>query len=328
MKSKTMRSLTAVTVLLLLAACNLPAGTTPTPFTFPTPDLTLTAIFSPLAVTATSPALVATATQAAPAQVTATSAVVNPSATQAPPTNTSQPAATNTQAAPTNTSGPTRTSAPLVRGGTSIRASFVSTAPTIDGDLSEWTAARYDVKTVVFGRDKWEDEVDLSGYVMAAWDNNYLYLAGHVYDNDFVQEAEDENLFKGDSVEILMDARLDVDYYTTSLSPDDFQIGVSPGQGQVGNNPQAYRWFPTSVEGELTNVKIGTKLIVDDYEYELAIPWSVFETTASAGKHFGFAVSYSDNDTYATEQQESMVSTSANRRLTDPTTWGDLLLGN
>lgn len=323
MKPNFVRSLSAAAVLLFLAACNLPVGTTPTPFAFPTPDLTLTAIFSPLAPSPTSPPPVATATGAAPVQAAATETeiVVIPTATQAPPTNTVQPTVTNTAA-------PTRTSAPLVRGGTSIRAAYVSTAPTIDGNLSEWSAARYDVNYVVYGRDKWEDEVDLSGYVMVVWDNNYLYVAGHVYDNDFVQEAEDENLYKGDSVEILFDANLDADYYTTNLSPDDFQIGISPGHGQVGNNPQAYRWFPKSVEGELTNVKIGTQLIVDDYEFEVAIPWSVFETTPSAGKHYGFVVSYSDNDTYSTEQQESMVSTAANRRLTDPTTWGDLLLVN
>lgn len=212
-----------------------------------------------------------------------------------------------------------------MRGGTSIRAAFLSTRPRIDGDLSDWSLTRYDVRNVVFGRENWENEIDLSGFIMVGWDDTYLFIAGQQFDDQPVQSATGENLFKGDSFEILLDTNLQGDYYTDSLSPDDFQLGVSPGTGFPFEDPEAYLWFPTSVDGS-KDFDIGIRMDKDDYIFEVAIPWTVFEMTAAAGRHYGFAFSLSDNDTSGTQRQETMVSTAAGRDLSDPMTWGDLLL--
>lgn len=310
-----------VLILIFASSCNMPTAQQPTSSLFSTPDLTLTAIFSPVAPSNTPSSQVWTATS--PAQATATSAVSPATATSAPVnTATTAPLPTNTTAPQ-----PTNTQAPLVRGGTSIRAIYLSNSPDIDGDLGEWNLTKYDVKNIVFGRENWENEVDLSGWIQVGWDEDNLYIAGHVFDDNDVQEATGEDIFKGDSFEILMDTNLSGDFYTDVLSPDDFQLGFSPGERTDGENVEAYRWYPTSVAGSITNkVDFAAAPDKDDYVFEVAIPWSVFETTSASGKHFGFCLSLSDNDTRGAEKQETMASTCSNRSLLDPTTWGDLLL--
>jgi hypothetical protein len=62
------------------------------------------------------------------------------------------------------------------------------------------------------------------------------------------------------------------------------------------------------------------------WRLEAAIPWSVLGITPANGMHLGFAVSVSDNDKADENLQQSMISSTPNRVLTDPTTWGDLTL--
>jgi hypothetical protein len=59
---------------------------------------------------------------------------------------------------------------------------------------------------------------------------------------------------------------------------------------------------------------------------EASIPWSTFGVTPNAGSTFGFTLSVSDNDTPGTTEQQSMISSVDTRRLTNPTTWGTLIL--
>jgi hypothetical protein len=180
----------------------------------------------------------------------------------------------------------------------------------------------------VFGADKWTDAADLSGSLMAGWDNNNLYLAVPVVDNRYVQLTSGENLFLGDSLEVLLDANLPVDYYDRNLNGDDYQIGISPGNPQPGSNPQAYLWFPKSKAGGLSQVKIAAVPTSNGYIVEAAIPWSVFGISPVSGQHYGFAVSISDDDNADKAIQQTMVSNISKRILTDPTSWGDLTLSN
>ncbi len=121
----------AIIIIFGLTACTLPGFSTPTPFSFPTPDKTMTALFEP--------------TQAAPA----TSAATLPgnedqkTATEAVPSET--PEAEETETPPTETGEPTETidptvsyGGPAIRSGPSITAYYMANKPTIDGDLSDW----------------------------------------------------------------------------------------------------------------------------------------------------------------------------------------------
>ncbi len=320
----------------LMAACTRPFSQPPTPFLFPTADLTLTAIYSVLTPSAPAPQATAAPTQGInnPADggaATATLAPVFPTATSVPPspTATSLPP-TNTPVPPTATSvPPTATATPvplLVHPKGQIAAYHFASPPTLDGDLSEWSNAKtFPVHSIVFGKDNWFNNADLQGNVQVGWDANNLYIAIKVSDDLYVQIARGEDIYKGDSLEILMDTNLQSDFYVKSLSADDYQLGISPGLHTPGNRPESYLWFPASLAGART-VNLFAGAISGGYVVEAAIPWNIFNVTPQAGTHYGFAVSVSDNDRDGQVVQDSMASSVPTRSLVNPTTWGDLYL--
>lgn len=326
---KSVRSLfiLSTAILLVLAACNRPIISAPTPFTFPTPDLTLTAIFAVLntpqvqpATPTIKPTVLNTPVQPAPA-ITATSApVILPTNTFPPP----PPTATNTQI-PLPTTPPTATPI-LERPRGHVTATYLSSPPIIDADLEKWNLTTYSINEIVYGKKNWSGQTDDSGKFMVGWDEKYLYLAVWVVDDIYSQVVTGENLYKGDSVEILFDSRLGADFSSDSLSGDDYQLGISPGTPYAGNNPSAYLWFPSSMAGGRSNVLIDGRWTEKSYSIEIAIPWDTFGVTPQSGQHYGFAVSLSDADTEGEASQDSMVSNIPTRVLTDPTTWGDLYL--
>lgn len=300
--------------ILLLSSCNLP--TTPEEPSIPPLEQTLTALY------ATASAIPATKTpQPQPPTATVTSQVV------AAPTNTQAVAPTNppATAAPAATSQPPTATRPPYRTSVSVEAANIT--PTIDGDWTEWKGKgkEYPARNVVYGKSNRVDEADsgLSYYV--GWDANNLYIAVKVGDDKYVQEATGENIYKGDSIELLIDTDLQGDFFVQSLNSDDYQIGLSPGRPDTSGTREAYRWYPSGKAGALTNVTIGSVSSSGIWRLEAAIPWSVLGITPYKGMHLGFAISVSDNDNPGT-QQESMVSNAPGRMLTDPTTWGDLVL--
>jgi hypothetical protein len=331
-----MPKLKAIVLLLsafLLTACNFSPSASPVTPTFPVPNKTMTALFStqlptipvtkvPGLVTATLPAPPVTATN--PPAVTATlppAAIATlPAPTQPPATSTAIP----TLAAPTDI--PADTSHRTV---TSVTSSFMSTKPTIDGDWNDLPDKEYAAEIVVFGSSAWGGANDLTASFKTGWDATYLYLGVKVHDNVYAQNATGANLFKGDSLEILLDTDISADFFVTKDSPDDFQLGISPGIGGVGGTKEAYLWLPANLAGSRTSqVKIASLRSNADgiTRYEVAIPWSLFGVTPKAGKHFGFALSVSDNDSTSANAQQSMVSNVKTRNLTNPTSWGDLTL--
>lgn len=309
------------------AACNYPSPGAPTPFVFSTPDLTLTAIFNPGSqTTETAPALSPTQTNPPIQQNTPTGSVFIPSTTATqPPAPTNTPLPTNT---PTQTPVPTAVSyaGPAVRSGPSLTASYLDEKPTLDGSFDEWTLDKYRIENVVAGAANWQNANDLSARLMLGWDENNLYLAARVLDDQYAQHAQGDQIFKGDSLEILIDTDVSGDYYLHALNGDDYQLGISPGSPNPGDNPQAYLWFPKGIAGGRQKVKVGAMRVDDGYRIEASIPWDTFGIDPSSGEHFGFAFSVSDNDKPGENVQQSMVSNVATRTLTDPTTWGDLTL--
>lgn len=291
-------------IALLVVACNLPGAET----AFPTPNATMTEIFTTR---------------------TETKEIILQTPTPAPPTNTPEPTFTFT---PTNTNTPeppTATPTPDMRAGTTVKADYLYIAPTIDGVWDEWKTDAYPMKKVVYGANNWTDAKDLEGSYRVGWDFKYLYIAVKVYDDKFVNNKEKKELFKGDSIEILLDADLKGDFDSTTLNGDDYQLGISVGKGTVGVNMTAYLWYPTSKEGVKTDdIKMAAVVLGNNegYRLEARIPWSIFGISADKDLKFGFAISVSDNDSTTEDVQQTMISNIKPRVLTDPTTWGNLIL--
>ena len=310
MRMQTRAILAIAALITAMLACTWPGGE-PTPeYVLPTPNMTLTALFSPqeLIAPTSPPLMVITATPPPPDFLLAVT-----------------PSNTNTPAIPIATS--TNTPSVTKRPGGFFEAAFLSEAPKLDGVWDEWTSQIYPCTAVTYGKNYWSGSSDLEASFRIGWDSKNLYIAAKVIDDRYVQNATSYDIYKGDSLEILLDVDLYGDYYSQLLNSDDHQVGISPGNPDVYGKREAYLWFPRSKEGSLSNVEIASVKEEGGYRVEAAIPWSVFGITPAAGQQYGFAFSVSDNDDPSQNIQHSMASSSAYRRLTNPTTWGVLTLG-
>lgn len=287
---------------ILTYGCTLPGAISPTPFTFPTPNLTLTAIFAP------------TETETPVISDGSPTAEITPIAT-------STAATTQEQTPTTSVTYSTEETVERIK----IHAQPLSTAPEIDGTLDEWSGTTYEINSVVYGAAARSGSSDLSGTFRIGWDSGSLYLAVSVTDDTFVQISSGNQMFKGDIVEFQLDANLEADLSSSTLSSDDYQIGLSPGNF-ASLPPSSYRWYPVSVRGALSSITIKAVQTSDGYDLEARIPWSVFGVAPAQGDGMGFALSISDNDQTGTAAQQSMVSIAPSRMLTNPTTWAKLIL--
>lgn len=207
-----------------------------------------------------------------------------------------------------------------------LPATRPASAPTIDGDLGEW-ALTLRLDQNAFGGDQWTGSGDAAADYAFAWDDDRLYLAVRVSDDVFVQTERGATLFRGDSLELLFDGDLGGDFDSTELSPDDSQLGLSPGDfSSVGAD--TYLWFPRTLQGASTGVSLAARKTTVGYDLEAAIPWSLFGVRPAVGARYGLLLSLNDNDQPGVAVQQSMISSTSGRRLTNPTTWATLdLLG-
>ncbi len=282
-----------------------PSAPTAEPFLFPTPNSTLTALYS-------IPTLeLPTVTQ----QYLA-------------PTYSTLPTATNTATSPVYPIiTPSTTSTPFgFRPAGTVGAAYLSTAPKLDGSWDEWSTTEYPLNTVVYGLGNWEGNDDLLGSYRVGWDYSYLYLAVKVHDDKYTQVSTSEYIYMGDSIEVLVDTNLAGDIAVRSLDGDDYQIGISPGRITPGSNTEAYLWYPVSLTGGRNSIKISAVGGDGLYRVEFAIPWSVLNIAPYPDMKMGFVVSISDDDLNGVARQQTMISSDAYRSLADPTTWGTIIL--
>ncbi|MEK7276410.1 MAG: sugar-binding protein [Chloroflexota bacterium] len=211
--------------------------------------------------------------------------------------------------------------------GPTIHADRLPAPPAIDGRADDWNDLPYAISDAVYKPDNVSGPGDNSANFAVGWDADFLYTVAFVTDEALVQTQHGALIFKGDSLELMLDGDLAGDFDDAHLSADDFQLGLSPGNLTTGNPPaQSYQWYPADRAGAPPGVAVAAAPLDSGYVVEAAIPWSVFNRSPTAGDHFGFALSVSDNDTPGTAEQQSLISIVGTRKLTDPTTWGTLIL--
>lgn len=202
--------------------------------------------------------------------------------------------------------------------------------PTIDGNLAEWAGVpttRSD--TVVFAASTWDGTEDLEASWQLAWDEAYLYVAVTIADDIHAQNQTGNTLFRGDSLDLQFDTDRSGDF-GPRLSPDDFQLTLSPGDF-AGLPPAAFRFQGTADDSMLDapgghSVQVAAQPQPSGYTLEAAIPWRDLNLAPSPGMEIGLALNASDNDQPGVAAQELMKSNAPNRTFSDPTTWGTLLL--
>ena len=333
MKSKVIFAIGLLVLISATIACNSPVvSNTVSEFVTQTPDSTLTALFAVVKFLTPGTQQVIQITQPS----TALPIIVTPIEQQVVSTITSNtatsltltpvPATATITPTPTTTSIPT-TAAPLpVRSGGVFYATHLASPPVLDGNWDDWSTKQYSIGSITYGRSNWSGKSDLMGSFRIGWDNTNLYIAVKVNDDAYVQNASGADLYMGDSIDLLMDTDLYGDFYQDSLSWDDFQLGLSPGNPDVNGTREAFLWYPHGSAGSRTQVQIASINFESGYRLESYIPWSVLNTTPASGKHFGFAISISDNDNGDQNVQQTLASCVPNRHLTNPTTWGELII--
>jgi hypothetical protein len=256
---------------------------------------------------------------------------IPPAATLAPATITPEPFTATPEPSmtpsPTVTPTVTLTGTPLPnRGGGTFFATYLNSPPVIDGVWDEWSNTEYNCNAVVYGAGERSSDADLGASLRIGWDWNNLYLATKIKDDVYAQNASGQDLYKGDSLELLFDTYLYDDFYWAEMSGDDYQLGISPGRPDVNGTKEAVAWFPRSGGGARNGVVIGSVRSDGITRVEAAIPWSVLGVSPYAWATYGFAFSVSDNDNTSENIQQSMISCVPGRHLLDPTSWGQLLL--
>jgi hypothetical protein len=127
-------------------------------------------------------------------------------------------------------------------------------------------------------------------------------------------------------VELQLDTDLLGDF-DDNLSPDDFQIALSPGN--FANLPPSaviIRGGNSAQGPSIHNIRLVAVQTTTGYEMEVAIPWQDLDAITSPNLEIGMALSAIDNDIRGTAIQEVMMSNAPNRTWTDPTSWGTLTL--
>lgn len=115
----------------------------------------------------------------------------------------------------------------------------VSGEITIDGDLKEWKLSH----AIFVGDKSTQPFDDCSGIFFMMWDEENLYVAAKVYDDDLVQTATGAEIWKEDDVQFDLDIDRDGDKKVFGYNDDDFQIGFSPGDF-AGDKPEIWGWNP------------------------------------------------------------------------------------
>lgn len=201
--------------------------------------------------------------------------------------------------------------------------------PVIDGFPDGVGLPVYTSPYVVFTHRDWDGTDDLEASWAIGWNETYLYLLATISDDRHVQTQTGNTAFRGDSMELQIDTGRATNL-NASLTSDDFQISLSPGDfGAIP--PSAWRFQGTTASEMLDapgghSIQVAAQPTGNGYVLEAAIPWRDLNMTPSPGMVLGLAVNFNDNDTPGTAVQEMMKSSAPNRRFGDPTTWGVLVL--
>jgi len=175
----------------------------------------------------------------------------------------------------------------------------------IDGDLNDWVMVpvRYEIKgeDVVYGKNKWRDEKDLSGTILICWRAEGLYIGVEVTDDKIVQNMTGKDLWKGDHIEVYID---------TKYSPDakgifgegQFQIGISPGNllntgDPITDIPAEYYVFHPENFVSKEKILVGSKKTEEGYNIEAFIPFKFLGIQGKEGEEIGIDICISDTDT-------------------------------
>ncbi len=213
-------------------------------------------------------------------------------------------------------------------------ATRVASAPTIDGDLSEYSG----METLAIPFDNiWEgettDAADLTGSFSLAYDDEFLYVAVTVEDETIVSNIAPNDIkghWRSDSVEITVDPQgPGVSEHTLTT----FKTGIFPFDTE--GNVQAERDADANqglISVTAPDMQFASSRTDNGYVLEVAIPWNAVPGEVSSGDTIGFNILLYDCD-----KADAAVGENCNEARTawsawgqiqgNPRVWGHLTLG-
>ena len=112
--------------------------------------------------------------------------------------------------------------------------------PNIDGNLDKWRSKPYSIQIPVFKPENWQGWRDMSGVFFITWDATNLYLGVKVTDDQQVQNESGRTMYKGDDVEVQVDAQLEIDFTTyPHQQRQPHLVGQSDSDGSGVRNKEA-----------------------------------------------------------------------------------------
>ena len=171
--------------------------------------------------------------------------------------------------------------------------------PVIDGNLDEWTDIppiniKHEDQFIVTDTIEWQSEEDSSGKIYAAWDDDYIYFAAEVVDDERSSQKLDFSMYQNDGWEIYFDTNLEEDREVNTYNSDDYQYGFA----DTPEGPKVYSW--SQLGGVSVNSKIAWKDADDlgkkGYRIEAAIPLEELKIKPYDGMVIGFNAALNDDD--------------------------------
>ena len=246
-------------------------------------------------------------------------------------------AATATTAPPSATVPPTPSATPPVviagprqGNGPDAVAPALTRRIELDGNLREWDAPAVPIANVTHRSEEWLGPDDLSGSAQFTWDESYLYLAVTRTDDRHVQVYEGFELYRGDSVELWIDADLLGDFDEPAANGDDYHFAFSPGDFQR-LRPEGVIYHPGERDEQRNAaLKVRAEQQANGYTLEARIPWQLMGVAPSPGMVLGYAVVLNDNDDLdATPDDQAdpmQMTTTRETPWGKPLTFGNLIL--
>lgn len=188
--------------------------------------------------------------------------------------------------------------------------------PVFDGKLDEWTGTtELAMQNVKVNGD------DASGIARLAWDEDFLYFAVDMRDNELLNDRPRAKLYRQDSIELFVST--EPREQNGGYGPNDFQFMVSPVSSE--GHP-IFGYLADRAAGELVDVKggeIGVAKTAHGWTVELGLPWSALKGfTPQAGGRIAFEPRVNDAD--STHERWMIDPIDGNPRPENPTAWSIL----
>lgn len=169
--------------------------------------------------------------------------------------------------------------------------------PTIDGNLNDWklnfmTPAILDTEEQIFpgaaaGAASWDDPEDSSGEFYVIWDDENIYMAVIMKDDDLIMNKVGGDIWNSDAIEI---------FFSTTNA-----IGGCTEHYQYGFNANDQTWNWCNMEGAgqraIDYLKVASTETADGYICEAALEYGQMKSLiVEAGETIGFHPVFDDGD--------------------------------